>query len=209
MAQLFHITHVSNLVGIIGSKGLVSSNQISRNSGPNTNIGHYHIKERRSTKMVPVAPGGFVADYVPFYFAPRSPMLYSIHKGNVQQYQNGQREIIYLVTDSDLIFSSQCQYCFCDGHATMEITKFYNSPDSLADAIDWEIMQAQYWNNTDNDTDRTRRRAAEFLVKDFLPFNLIQEISTYDIIIKSDVDAILAANGICGIQVTVKTSWYY
>ena len=43
-----------------------------------------------------------LADYVPFYFAPRSPMLYAIYKCNVQDYTGSQEEIVYLVSTVEI-----------------------------------------------------------------------------------------------------------
>ena len=47
--------------------------------------------------MVPIGPGGAVSDYVLFYFAPRSPMMYAIHRGNVPTYGELGTGIDYLV----------------------------------------------------------------------------------------------------------------
>jgi hypothetical protein len=41
-------------------------------------------------------------------------------------------------------------------------------------------MGDRYWRNTDEDGDRKRRRAAEFLVYNFFPFSLVTGIATYD-----------------------------
>ena len=46
------------------------------------------------------------ADYVPFYFGPKSPMLYAIKQGKVEGYQ-GQREIVYLVAAAEEIAAPQ------------------------------------------------------------------------------------------------------
>ena len=45
-----------------------------------TEVGQPDIKLKRRHRVVPIDPGGVVADYVPFYFAARSPMLGSIHQ---------------------------------------------------------------------------------------------------------------------------------
>ena len=44
-------------------------------------IGNPHLIDQRANHPVPLPPGGFLNDYVPFYFAPRSPMMYAIHMG--------------------------------------------------------------------------------------------------------------------------------
>lgn len=43
-------------------------------------IAHNTIQDRRAQTYVPCLPGGNPHDYVPFYFAPCSPMLYAAHK---------------------------------------------------------------------------------------------------------------------------------
>ncbi|QNE20014.1 DUF4433 domain-containing protein [Kribbella qitaiheensis] len=35
---------------------------------------------------------------MPFYYAPRSPMMHNIHKGKVPSYQDGCERLIYLAT---------------------------------------------------------------------------------------------------------------
>lgn len=44
---------------------------------------------------MPLPPGGFLNDYVPFYLGPRSPMLYRISR------HQPQFEIIYLLNNSE------------------------------------------------------------------------------------------------------------
>ncbi len=38
-------------------------------------------------------------------------------------------------------------FAFTDGHAVMDYSEFYDDLQFL-NMIDWEIMQARYWNNT-------------------------------------------------------------
>ncbi len=53
--------------------------------------------------MSPFGPSGTLDDHVPFYFAPRSPMLYSIHGGYVEGYVVGQRSVIHLVSSAEAV----------------------------------------------------------------------------------------------------------
>ena len=87
MTDIFHITHIRNLQNIINDGGLWCDRVVSQRNLAHVSIAHQHIKDRRAQKNVPIPPHGVVADYVPFYFAPRSPMLYSISRGNVEGYQ--------------------------------------------------------------------------------------------------------------------------
>ncbi len=44
-------------------------------------IGNLDLIDRRSRHQVPHPPYGTLADYVPFYFTPFSPMFFNIHTG--------------------------------------------------------------------------------------------------------------------------------
>ena len=44
-----------------------------------------------------------MGDYVPFYLAPRTPMLAANYYGNVEGRSAGQEGIVYLVTDIDRV----------------------------------------------------------------------------------------------------------
>jgi hypothetical protein len=96
MTAIYHITHVDNLAGMVGS-GVCCDSDCQSGKVSAVNSGHRHIKERRAKVAVPCGPGGVVADYAPFYFAPRSPMLYAIHRGNVDGADHGQAEMVHLV----------------------------------------------------------------------------------------------------------------
>lgn len=74
--KLFHITHVDNLQSIVAAGGLHSdAAMIARNAGVAT-IGMSSIKQRRLALPVRCHPGDHVGECVPFYFCPRSIMLF-------------------------------------------------------------------------------------------------------------------------------------
>lgn len=86
-------------------------------------IAHQHIKDRRARKAVTVAAGGTLADYVPFYFAPRSPMLFTITKGNVEGYTGGQGQVVHLASTVEAACGLGSPWCFTDGHADMALSQ--------------------------------------------------------------------------------------
>jgi hypothetical protein len=60
------------------------------------------IKARRLYELeVDCHRGTKVGEYVPFYFCPRSIMLFLLHRGNHpdMNYTGGQRPIVHLVAD--------------------------------------------------------------------------------------------------------------
>ena len=160
---LYHITHIDNLPQIIAEGSLLCDRLRTQNDLPIKGIAHQHIKDRRARRVVPIAAQGTLADYVPFYFAPRSPMLYTIYKDNVGGYAGGQKPVIHLVSSVDKVLELGTLWCFTDGHAVIEFSSFFDDLTDI-DKIDWCIMETTYWRDTDTDSDRKRRRQAEFLV---------------------------------------------
>lgn len=78
---IYHITDLENLPGILNDGGLYSDAVIVQKDA--TVIGYNHIKARRLTQItVPCSNNRFVGEFVPFYFCPRSPMLFTINQGN-------------------------------------------------------------------------------------------------------------------------------
>jgi hypothetical protein len=177
---LYHITSLENLPAILRSGQLLSKNALDASQSPYTTIAYEQIQERRAQKIVPCGPGGVLHDYVPFYFAPRSPMLYAISKGLVQGYGSGQSSILHLLIKAEDIFAESLDFSFTDGHAIIGYSRFYDRPSDLNEAIDWAIMKEKYWNDTDEDGDRKRRRQAEFLVHRAVPWPLIRAICVMD-----------------------------
>ena len=203
MPPIYHITHVNNLPGIIANGRLICDR--AAQDLKLVNIAHNNIKERRLRKPVPVGPGGTVGDYVPFYFAPLSPMLYAIFKNQVAGYTAGQQPVIYLCSSTEAVHTANCRWVFTEGHAVMDFTDFFDDFKDLR-RIDWPLMQAKYWFATDAQPDRSRRRQAEFLVHHFFPWNLVTKIVVYDAASAKAVSDILKGQAP---PVEIKRGWYY
>lgn len=206
VTAIFHITHFTNLAGIVGDGGLVCDRTAQTKNC--VRIGYQHIKQRRLNRPVPLPPGGFVGDYVPFYFAPRSPMLYTIDRGNVEGYEGGQAQVIYLVSSAESVASANLRSVFTDGHAEMApLTNFYNDLADL-NKLNWNILRSKLWFDTDTEPDRKRRRQAEFLVHQFFPWELVDEIGVFDQAIAGQVRELLIESGHKP-NVTIRRNWYF
>lgn len=172
-----------------------------------TDLANQSIQSRRARVTVPCGAGGTLTDYVPFYFAPRSPMLYAIHQGNVPTYFEGQENVIYLVSTVEAVQQANLSFVFTDGHGIMALTQFFDDPADL-NQVDWQVMTLKYWFDTPEDSDRKRRRQAEFLVHQFFPWQLITEIGVMHHSIKAEVEKCLQpATHQPG--VILRPNWYY
>src|SRR5467141_1732025 len=81
--RIFHITAIPNLASIAKSKMLHANGVLQKKKILHADIAYQGAQGKRATKLVARPPGGVLHDYVPFYFAPRSPMLMTIDGGNV------------------------------------------------------------------------------------------------------------------------------
>lgn len=203
---IYHITDLANLARIDERGEMVCMETLRAEGIEFKSIAYERIQGQRAGIEVPIGPKGCLHDYVPFYFAPRSPMLYTINRGNVPGCPNGQRDVIYLVTSAESIKNSGLDYVFTDGHGIMEVTRFFDDLNSL-DQVDWDIMRARYWRDTNEDGDRRRRRQAEFLVHERMPLDLLAAIGVRN---QSQVALVRAAMPSCtDVKVLVKPEWYY
>lgn len=210
---IYHITHIENLPRIVQAGGLWCDTERVDRQLECVGIAHDHLKRRRARTPVrdrsgqPVAVGGVLADYVPFYFANRSPMLYSIHQGKVVGYAGGQADIVYLVSTVEAAEAGNRAWCFTNGHAVEALTDFFTSTERL-DTIDWEVIRARNWANTEDDLDRKRRKQAEFLVHGSVPWHWFHRIGVVDQGRSQRVTEIIA-EAAHQPDVTIEPGWYY
>src|SRR6266508_1137519 len=81
--KIYHITHVNNLPGILQWDRLWSDAKRIELGLECDIVGISEIKRRRLEELdVKCHPGTKVGEYVPFYWAPRSVMLYLLHMAN-------------------------------------------------------------------------------------------------------------------------------
>lgn len=185
---------------------MLSVSELRRKHKGFTTIAHEGIQDRRSVTLVPCGPGGSLHDYVPFYFAPRSPMLCAISYGRVPSCPNP-ADVVHLVSTVEEIDNNGLKFAFADGHAIMVFSQFYDDLACL-NQVDWGVMKARYWSDTLEDTDRKRRRQAEFLVHRLMPWTLVSEIVVVKKSVQQVVQAMLEQEG-DATPVRTNRAWYY
>ncbi|UUO22874.1 DUF4433 domain-containing protein [Colwellia sp. M166] len=218
--RLFHITAIDNLNMICQQEALLSKTKSEELDLHYHNIAHGGAQGARSIKSVNNPPGGLIHEFVPFYFAPRSPMLSAIHHGRVNNCQYDQTGIIYFETTIELALKNDLQdFVFYDRNATLDYSQCFTDLRMLSSSVDWATMTesprldgfCKYFMNSHANpryVDRVEKRQAEFLIKEKVPLTLMTRIGVLNQARAQEVNAILARNGV-NLAVEVMTDWYF
>lgn len=209
--KIYHIVHVNRLSSIIADQYLWCDAEIAKRlSSLGTTIGMDRIKQRRLNDLrLSSYPDLHVGECVPFYFCPRSVMLYLIHQANHPdlQYLGGQSPIIHLETDLHASVawarSNNYRWAFTLSNAGARFFEDRNNLSQLSE-INWEAVQATQWSG-DGVKDG---KQAEFLVEYNFPWHLIERIGVYSqSIYQQVIDTISTVN--YQPRVEIIPTWYY
>ena len=197
---IYHITDVANLPGILVEDGLHSDAAMAARDP--TVIGYNHIKKRRLREItVPCCGNRFVGQFVPFYFCPRSPMLYTINRGNTGRPPGCQRTILHLVSTLAVGIAINRPWAVSDGNAGSFYATFDNQTLAIA-TLDWDAIGATDWRG------KTHQKSAEFLVAYFFPWSGIRQIGCQNSTVAREIADVLRKHAHCP-AVEVKPEWYY
>jgi hypothetical protein len=210
--KIYHITHLRNLPEILQSDCLWSDAKRLELGLDCEIVGMSAIKQRRLEEIeVDCNPGTKVGEYVPFYFCPRSIMLYILHMGNHIdiKYREGQRPIVHL--QADLMATIRwakdqgIRWAFSDRNAGTYYTNFYHRVKDL-NKVNWAAVQS----NDFKDMIVKDGKQAEFLVWETFPWHLIEKIGVHDANVADKVNKILDTIGYADRPaVSVEPVWYY
>jgi len=204
-ALIFRITHRDNLPWIVAN-GLHCANAGLHD--PNfVSIGNADLIDKRTTKPIPAPLGGTLPDYVPFYFTPRSPMLFNIKTGYNGVKQRRNDEILVLVTSLPRLAEKDIKFLISDRHAYLAAARF---SDDLAhlNRIDWRILQNSDFKRDNDDLGKMERYQAEALVHKQLPLDALIAVACYSDAVKVIIDSSLAGTQLAD-KVVIKPGWYF
>lgn len=207
--KIYHITHVKNLATIV-DEVIWSDAERVRQGLECTVVGMSEIKRRRLEEIeVDCHPGTQVGHYVPFYFCPRSVMLYMLYKDNRPDlaYHGGQRPIVHLQADLHMVLewakNERRRWAFSKRNAGARYSDFYNDP-TLFDTLGWEAIAATDW----RDPDVKEGKQAEFLIEEYFPWKFVELIGAIDAEVAKQVEGVITEADHQP-EVVVKPNWYY
>lgn len=207
--KIYHITPVENLLKIVEAGGIWSdAKRIELGIGAHV-IGMSQIKQRRLEELeVKCYPGTKVGEYVPFYYCPRSIMLYILHRGNHESidYTGGQGPIVHLQADlhrSIRWAEKNSRWAASPTNAGARYTDFFHDVGEFS-KIDWEAV-----GNRDFRSPSVKEgKQAEFLVYEKFPWTLVEHIGVFDEDIKVLAEQAVQA-GSHDLPVRIENSWYF
>lgn len=174
---LYRMTHIENIPHIL-QHGITHSTSVNanRNFVP---IGDSSLISTRNSFIL--CNGRRLGDYIPFYFGPRTPMLYVIQNGFNMVAPTPAEDIVYLVSSVQKMIDLHLDFVFTDGHAVDGFSSQYTAADleNIETILDMSAIYARYWND-ENDLDRKRRKEAEFLVVGDISSSAILGYLTYN-----------------------------
>jgi hypothetical protein len=208
--KLYHITHVKNLPSIVADGHLLSDRAVLARGGATQVIGMSAIKRRRIEELrVSCHPDTRVGDYVPFYFCPRSIMLFVIHCANHPEleYRGGQSQIIHLEADLATVIdwaeANATRWAFSLSNAGAYYAEFRAQANEI-DQLRWDAIEARDFRAPEV----KEGKQAEFLVHERFPFDLVERIGTASPAVRAQaVEAI--ANASHRPSIEVRGDWYY
>jgi ssDNA thymidine ADP-ribosyltransferase, DarT len=198
---LYHITDVSNLESIIADGALRSDVGLANVS--HQVIGYGNIKQRRMTEYrVPCCGNRFVGEFVPFYYCPRSPMLYTVNRGNTGRPSGCQESVVHLVTSVAAAVILGRAWAISDVNAGAGYATFSNDLSALDD-LDWSAIRTNSWQG------KMHLKQAEFLVADRFEWSSIAVIGCHNAGTEARVRKIMAQKPGSTPEVRVEIGWYY
>ena len=206
--KIYHILHVSKLPAILDAKHLISDAEVRKRTSAGVTIGMHEIKRRRLEELMFTShPGLYVGECVPFYFCPRSIMLYMFHMRNHPdiEYREGQEPIIHIVADLQRAVEwaeqNGLRWAFTNSNAGSRFFEDYSNLNDL-DKIDWDAVKATDWRSCKD------QKQAEFLIEQRFPWRHIEEIGVYSFKWADEVNSILAAE-VHKPTIRIRNDWYY
>lgn len=211
--KIYHILHVDRLASIIECGYLYSDKIVMQQGLAGTNIGMAGIKARRMQNELASHPGLHVGDCVPFYFCPRSVMLYMIYRENAElDYAGGQSNVVHLVADMHESIrwatANKLRWAFTLSNAGACYFEDRADVKALGE-INWEAVRHDEWGFRGTDRALKEGKQAEFLVEQQFPWKLFSDIG-----IMTDQGLANKINGILQNakhkpRLEYKPNWYY
>ena len=207
--KIYHIVNVDRLPSIVADGRLwCDATMRLRRDDTGTTIGMNSIKQRRLDNTLTSHPALCVGECVPFYFCPRSVMLYKIFRRNDPNltYRGGQGPILHLEAElhETVAWANRHarHWAISKSNAGAIYFEDFSDLDQL-NKLDWAAIHATDWRGGLQDG-----KQAEFLVEDSFSWRLVRRIGVLSQATRDEASRALGAAAHRP-PVEIKPDWYY
>jgi hypothetical protein len=209
--RLYHVTHVSNLPHILSSGRLLADANEAWEKRPVVDISSSETRESRRTIVVSDDQGASVASYVPFFLSPASSVWMSVRENvadprlSAAIRESLPSDYVILVSSVKAVLDAHeaeeaerdAAVVVTDGDAAHTLTRFATTREA-ADRVLRKLRA---------DEESVQILAAEYLVRDEVPFELVSLIGVANDKARDAVKAIVKASDF-GTRVAVYPPWF-
>ena len=204
-ALIWRIVHRDNMPWILDN-GLFAGNSATR--CPNwVSIGNPELTSKRATHPVPIAPGGCLNDYVPFYFTPFSVMMRNIHTGWGGIPKRRNEDIVILVSSLHHVQKLGLKFVFTDMHAYYQWATYHDDIRELSQ-VDWELLQRRDFKRDPDDPAKFERYQAEALIHQHCPIDGLLGMVCYTQELSDNLGLLAQQRGL-SLKAHARPNWYF
>lgn len=188
--RIYHVTHISNLPGILGADAIFADSSEGWNERPTVDISSTENRDARRTIPLAGQDDRTVAGYVPFFLSPNSSVWNNIRSFEVDpRLSENAKE--WTIFDFVVLVSTvgaadtgdtSAPAAVTDGDAVGSLTRFATTPET----------RERMLNKHRADLTAVSTLAAEFLVPETFPFEKVSLIGVANDKVREVVRGVLA-----------------
>jgi hypothetical protein len=187
--RIYHVTHVSNLAGILANGRLLADESDAWEARPTVDISSADARESRRSTLVAGSEGPSVAQFVPFLLSPNASIWQSIRTGVADPRLSPDirdtpaSDFVILVTTVKKVLEREADTVVTDGDAAHVLTRF----GATLDAAERMLRRLR--------ADEDSILHAEYLVRESVPFELVTLVGVANDKARDVVKGILHGSG--------------
>ncbi len=207
--KIYHILHYDRLPSLLSTGFLYSDKYVRENNLPGSNIGYQHLKERRLRKFLSSYQDLAVGACVPFYYCPRSVMLYTLNIASpYNDYKAGQNPIVHLEFDLTKAITwavaNKKRWVLTTGNASSSFFDDFSTIEGFR-KINWQAVTAEQWKQKQIKDEKQ----AEFLVEESFPFDLVECLGINRVQETAQKVSQLLTKTSYASKLQIRQDWYY
>ena len=195
--RIYHVTHLSNLPGILEQRAIIAG------AVPQLDLSPTELREERAEISIPGSGEPRLTDFVPFFLSPEAGLWQSLRSGHdhprvsVAGRSAEPFDFVFLVSTMRHVISTDPAFALADGNAEGSGTRFATTRE--------DAERMLYRLRAESDSERLQN--AELLVAGRLPLESVTLIGVANDKVRSAVRDVLAGSDFTP-KVSVYPPWF-